>query len=53
MIEEIPCGHDVTWSWPSVGQRGAFCFKCQRVYAVISSPPVPIMLQELDGKGTQ
>jgi hypothetical protein len=34
MVEYIECGHKIEWRWKSVGNDGAFCAECQRVYPI-------------------
>lgn len=39
MDEYIRCGHEIDWRWKSVGQDGAFCRECMRVYPVLIAEP--------------
>lgn len=41
VADYIECGHKITWRWKSVGQDGAFCRECQRVFPVRVLPAPP------------
>lgn len=48
MDEYIRCGHEIDWRWKSVGQDGAFCRECMRVYPVLIAEPEPESKKSFD-----